>query len=643
MAFHSLSEFIHLLEKEGELVRIKHFTDPVLEIAEVTDRISKQPGGGMALLFENNGTGFPVLINAFGSEKRMCLALDVKDLDETGRRIESLLANFTTQRHDLFEKMKLLSTLSHISSFIPKKSAGRGKCQEVIMAEPDISIFPVLQCWPYDGGRFVTLPMVITKNPVTGMRNVGMYRMHIFGKNITGMHWHRHKTGAAHFEEYKKSGKIMPVAVALGGDPVLTYSATAPLPANIDEFLFAGFLRKRRVELVKCITQDIDVPAEADIIIEGYIDPSEEFIMEGPFGDHTGFYSPPDMYPKFHITCITHRKMAVYPATIVGNPPQEDAYIAKATERIFLTPIRIALLPELTDIDIPPEGASHNMTIVKFRKSYPGHAIKVMNALWGAGQMMLNKIMVTVSDEADIHNYPILIRNILSSFDPATDVTISRGPLDVLDHSSSAFSFGGKLGIDATKKFPEEETPVSTTCATNVSIEIAGKLKIKYPVVSDINLSLLMEGYPLLIISVKKQEGTDIKKLAEEILREAGNRKLKLVVFTDHEADIYDYRMTVWYVTNNIDPARDCFLVRSPSGSSILAIDGTRKIMKSDNFHRPWPNVIISNDETVRGVDSKWDKLGLGKFIISPSLKYKPLVPNEGAVLKQTDTHRAEF
>jgi len=632
MTLNSLKDFIHLLEKEGELLRIKHFTDPVLEIAEVADRVSKLPGGGKALLFENNGTDYPLLINALGSEKRMCLALGLQNLDETGLRIDNLINTIGSTKHDLFNKLKLIPTLSEISSYIPKTVSGRGKCQEVTMVVPDILKFPVLQCWPHDGGRFVTLPMVITKDPLTGTRNVGMYRMQVFSNDMTGMHWHRHKTGAVHFEEYKKLGRKMPVAVALGGDPVLTYAATAPIPANVDEFLFAGFLRKRQVEMVKCITQDIEVPAEADIVIEGYADPAEEFILEGPFGDHTGFYSLAAMYPKFHITCITHRKNAVYPATIVGIPPQEDAWIAKATERIFLTPVRMAILPEMTDLDIPAEGVAHNMTIVKFRKTYPGQAIKVMNALWGAGQMMFNKIMVTVSDEVNIHSYPDLIRHLTDIFDPAADVTFSKGPMDVLDHSSSAFSFGGKLGIDATKKFPEELPLSDKHRFTRQKVINFSKLLEKNHGIADINSELILDGLPIILISVRKDEFTDFRKLADSLLNSATGIHIKLLVFTDSEADIYDYPLTFWYVTNNIDPVRDCFLLQSAKGLTSLIVDGTRKILKSDNFNRDWPNVIISSDETIRKIDEKWGKLGLGKFIISPSLKYKPLVGNEGAV-----------
>src|SRR5690606_20891708 len=394
MAYKNLQHFIDTLEKKGELVRIKEFVDPRLEITEVTDRVSKRYGP--ALLFENTGTDFPLLINSMGNYKRMCMALGVKQMDDVTREIEQLFKELTGPRDGILDKLKMLPKLGKIASWMPKVVSGKGACQEVVMKDPDITRFPVLTCWPEDGGPFLTLPIIHTKDPRTGIRNVGMYRMQVFGPKLTAMHWHKHKVSARHFNEYKKLGQRMPVAVALGGDPVYTYCSTAPLPDNIDEYMLAGFLRKQRVELVQCLTQDVQVPADADIIIEGYIDPEEEFILEGPFGDHTGYYSLADYYPKFHITCITHKKNAVYPATIVGIPPQEDAWIGKATERIFLAPIKMTMVPEIVDMVLPMEGVFHNLVIVKIKKEYPGQALKVMNSLWGAGQMMFTKMMIVV-------------------------------------------------------------------------------------------------------------------------------------------------------------------------------------------------------------------------------------------------------
>ena len=362
--FKNTQHWIKTLEEAGELVRIKEYVNPLLEIAEITDRISKHDGP--ALLFENTGTQFPVLINSMGSEKRMAMALGVKNLDDIGREIEKLFQQIAGPKESILDKLKLLPTLNSIGSWMPKVISGKGDCQQVIIHQPDITKFPVLKCWPEDGGPFLTLPIIHTKDPHTGIRNVGLYRMQVFSAALTAMHWHRHKVSARHFNEYKKLGQKMPVVVALGGDPAYSYCATAPLPDGVDEYMLAGFLRRKKVELVQCLTQDAQVPADADIIIEGFIDPAEEYILEGPFGDHTGYYSLADYYPRFHITCITHRKDAVYPATIVGIPPQEDAWLGKATERIFLMPIKMTMVPEIIDMNLPVEGVFHNL-VVSFR------------------------------------------------------------------------------------------------------------------------------------------------------------------------------------------------------------------------------------------------------------------------------------
>ena len=400
MAYKNQQDFIDKLESTGELVRIKAYVNPKLEMAEITDRMSKQPGGGKALLFENTGYDFPVLMNAYGSEKRMCMALNVNRLDDVAKQIEQLFKSLAAPKEGLIDKLKLLPKLNQFASWMPKIKSGRGECQEVIMEHPDITKLPVITCWPKDGGPFVTLPVIHTKDPNTGQRNVGMYRMQIFGPSLTAMHWHKHKVSAKHFNEYKKLGMRMPLAVALGGDPVYGYCATAPLPENVDEYMLAGFLRRKRVELVKCLTQPgVEIPADADFVIEGYIDPNDEMIWEGPFGDHTGYYSLPDWYPRFHITAITHKKRPVYPATIVGIPPQEDAWLGKATERIFLAPIKMTMVPEIVDMEMPVEGVFHNLVIVKINKEYAGQAQKVMNAMWGAGQMMFNKILVITASQ----------------------------------------------------------------------------------------------------------------------------------------------------------------------------------------------------------------------------------------------------
>ena len=374
MAYKTLSHFISALESAGELVRIKTFVSPHLEITEITDRVSKN--NGKALLFENTGTAFPVLINAFGSEKRMCMALGVENLDKAGEELAELLKEFTGPKETLIEKLRVLPALKEISSWLPRLVKRKGSCQEVIMDPPDLTKLPVLTCWPADGGPFITLPVVHTKDPVTGNRNQGMYRMQVYGPALTGMHWHRHKGSAHHFSKYRELGKKMPVTVTLGGDPAYTYAATAPLPENVDENMLSGFLRKKNVDLVRCLTNDLEVPSDVDFVIEGFVDPEEEFLLEGPFGDHTGFYSLADFYPCFHITCITHRKKAVYPATIVGIPPMEDSWLGKATERLFLFPLKLVAVPEIKDINMPAAGVFHNIVITKIEKSFPGQGLK---------------------------------------------------------------------------------------------------------------------------------------------------------------------------------------------------------------------------------------------------------------------------
>ncbi|MBT3208500.1 MAG: menaquinone biosynthesis decarboxylase [Bacteroidetes bacterium] len=630
MKKNNIDSFIEKTEQKGELIRIKEFVSPELEITEITDRISKQIDGGKALLFENTGTDFPVLINSMGSMNRICLALGVENLDDIGKEIEVLFKQISEPKLGIIDKLKFLPKLAQLSSWFPKNISGKGQCQEVVQETPDLSKIPILKCWPADGGKFITLPMVITKDPNTGIRNIGMYRMQVFDKQLTGMHWHRHKVGARHYSEYKKLGKKMPIAVALGGDLTYIYSATAPLPDNLDEFILAGFLRKKKVELVKCLTQDIEVPADADFIIEGYIDPQEELILEGPFGDHTGFYSLADYYPKFHVTCITHRKDAIYPATIVGIPPQEDAYIGKATERIFLTPIRISMLPEIVDMALPFEGVAHNLTLIKIDKSYPGQAQKVMNALWGAGQMMFNKIMIVIDNEVNIHNYKDLARYVFENLQVESDIFFSKGPLDILDHSSSKFSFGGKMGIDGSKKFDEEKNDSQNEKINVVSFSesVINSIKTQFPEIENINSNLIEDGIPVIFVSIKKDKNQHVKTLWEAMKNLPEMQSVKFVIFLDSVVNIFDISMNIWILTNNIDPKRDSIISENQ-----IVIDGTRKTKADDGFTRDWPNVVTSDEKTIRTIDLKWEKLGLGKFIKSPSIKYKNLVINDGATV----------
>ncbi len=643
MAWKNQQQFIDALEKAGELLRITTYVNPHLEIAEITDRISKSGNGGKALLFENTGYDFPVLMNAYGSEKRMCLALGVEHLDDVAKEIETLFKLLSAPKEGILDKLKLLPKLGQFASWMPKVKSGRGECQEVVMTEPDITKLPVITCWPKDGGPFVTLPIIHTKDPNTNSRNVGMYRMQVFGPTLTGMHWHKHKVSAKHFAEYKKLNKRMPVAVALGGDPVYAYSATAPLPENVDEYMLAGFLRKKKVELVKCISQpDVEVPADADFIIEGYVEPDEELIWEGPFGDHTGYYSLPDWYPRFHITAITHKKNAVYPATIVGIPPQEDAWLGKATERIFLAPIKMTMVPEIMDMDMPIEGVFHNLVITKIKKDYAGQGQKVMNAMWGAGQMMFNKILVMADEGVKIQDYEALAKYVFKNLNPATDIYFSTGPMDVLDHSCSKLGFGGKMCIDGTKKF-EEEMEDSYHFGVQGSEFNEESLRSKFSEIKAVNISLLKKQIPCLIISVEKNRKGHIKELHEQICAVEGMETVKMILYVEHTVDANDLTTALWRFCNNLDPKRDYHLCKRPAPNSKLqtpnlysacmGFDGTRKTKQFDDFQRDWPNIIVADDDTIKSVDNKWDELGIGAFIPSPSLKFKNQMYGEEAVV----------
>jgi len=633
MPYSGLTDFIRTLEREGELIRVREFIDPVLEIAEIADRFSKSKDGGKALLFENTGTTFPVLINAMGSEKRMGLALSRDTIHDVEKEMEELFRTFSGPRERLKDKIRILPQLKEASSRMPRRIAKKGKCQEVVHTDPDLGILPVLKCWPADGGRFITLPAVHTLDPESGIPNIGMYRMQVFNTKKTGMHWHKHKTGAHHFKKYKKAGKIMPVSVTLGGDPAYIYAATAPMPENMDEYILAGFLRKKQVRLVKCLTNDLYVPEDADIVMEGYIDPAEDLLWEGPFGDHTGFYSLPGYFPAFHVSCITHRKDAVYPATIVGIPPMEDAYIGKATERIFLTPMRIAMIPELLDMELPFAGVSHNLAVVKIDKSYAGQAMKVMNSLWGAGQMMFNKILIVVDKKTDIHNYPELLNVVFSHLDPDTSLQFSRGPLDILDHSSSQYAFGSKLGIDATPPFEEEKSGNRRNELYKNFFDPSVLKEI--PEIKECNNLKNNLNIPVCIIAVHKNPHFRKENLEEKIREEKTWGCFKIIVMVDAGVNIHDLFTVVWLTTGNLDPQRDISVLAFPSGSSTLLVDATVKTGHSDNFQRSWPNVVVSDPSTIETIDRKWESLQIGEFLPSPSLRFRSLSKGNGAVRKK--------
>lgn len=485
MAYNDLRAFLKDLDDAGELLRIDVPVSSDLEISEITDRISKSSESkNKALLFNNvRGYKMPVLINAFGSTKRICMALETDSLDEIAERIRHLIKPKVPET--LVDKISMLPTLLEVGSFPPKLSQQSAPCQEVVLRNPSeamLDLLPIIRCWPLDPAAFITLPVVITRDPLRGIRNLGVYRMQKYDNLRTGMHWHKHHDGARNFEEIRrleiidsadpayaeppnygthfdspptnKPGKRLEVAVAIGCDPAITYAATAPLPPDIDEFVFAGFLRKSPVKLVKCVSVDLEVPATAEIVIEGYVDQSE-LALEGPFGDHTGFYSPAGMFPVFHVTALTHRKNPIYQTTIVGKPPQEDCYLGKATERIFL-PLLQMLVSEIVDMNLPWEGVFHNCAIIAIDKRYPGHAKKVMSAVWGLGQMMFTKYVIVVDKHVNVHDYSEVALHVFGNVDPRRDMMMAEGPVDILDHSAPIFGYGSKVGIDATRKWKSE-------------------------------------------------------------------------------------------------------------------------------------------------------------------------------------------
>ncbi len=462
MSLSNLTEYLRALDDAGELVRIREPLSVVLEIAEVADRVMKSEGGGRALLFERprladgSASAIPVAINLFGSWRRMAMALGVGDVREHGERIARLMQPEIPK--GFWAKVQALPKFAELAKVPPKTLRGKAPCQAVVWEGDalDLGRLPVMTSWPGDAGPFVTMPMVITRDPESGVQNVGMYRMQVTGRDTTFMHWQRHKGGAAHYRRYRELGiERMPVAVAIGADPATMYTPTAPLPPGIDEYLFSGFLRREPLLVTEATLSDLRVPAEAEIVLEGWVDPAEPLGMEGPFGDHTGFYTPADRFPLFHVERVTMREDAVYASTIVGRPPMEDYYLGGATERIFLPLLRLTQ-PEIVDYHMPAEGIFHNMVLVSIRKEYPGHAYKVMNGLWGQGLMSLAKLIVVVDADIDVHDPAQVWWYALNNIDPERDVRFSMGPVDDLDHAARAPAFGSKMGIDGTRKLPEE-------------------------------------------------------------------------------------------------------------------------------------------------------------------------------------------
>lgn len=605
MAFKDIQHFMRFLEDKGELVRIKAEVDADLEITEITDRVSKN--FGKALLFENvKGSDYPVLINSMGSDERMSWALGVEKLDDLERDIADLI---NMQNYMKIPRLiKSIPNLTRLLAVLPWKLPIKGACQEVIEHNPDLSTIPVLKCWPDDGGKFVTLPLVMTKDPDTGVQNTGMYRMQIFDKNTTGMHWHWHKDGREIYDKYRKLGGKMPVSVAIGCDPALIFSAISPLPKMIDEMMFAGYLRKRPVKMVKSITNDIYVPADAEFILEGYVDVNEALRLEGPFGDHTGYYSLADMYPAFHVTCITHKKNPVYPATIVGRPPMEDCYMSKATERAFL-PLLKMIYPEIVDYSLPFEGVFHNCVIVSIKKRFPGHGKKVMNSLWGMGQMMYAKMIIVVDADINPHDTSAVAKQVFESLDMTKDLVFSQGPLDALDHASSTDHYGYRLGVDATRKFEVEGTNVKWEVTKQP--DIANYLSNHSKVSSfDYPMSEVLQG--CLIVSIKKETKDDVRQFMQELWSLEEMKYNKFLIIVDDEVDAKDTSKVAWKVFNNIDAMRDLVVCEVPSENfgHRLGIDATKKLA-IDDHPREWPDDIVMSDEIKEKVTRRWSEYGI--------------------------------
>ncbi|MEJ2666928.1 MAG: menaquinone biosynthesis decarboxylase [Deinococcales bacterium] len=596
-----LRGFLSLLERHGQLLRVREPVSPVLEITEIADRMVKR--GGPALLFENvAGKDFPVAANLFGTRRRTAWALGVTDLDAISKRLRELLD--VRLGGGLMGLMANLPKLREAAA-LPPKRVRHAPAQEVVWRgdEVDLSRLPVLTCWPQDGGPFVTLPLVITRDPQHGDVNVGMYRMQVFDRNTTGMHWQRHKTGARHLHSARQAGQRLEVAVALGGDPALIYAATAPLPSlpGLNEYSLTGFLRGHSLEVTPGLTVDLDVPAHAEFVLEGYVDPEEPWRPEGPFGDHTGFYTLTDLYPAFHVTAVTMRRDPIYPATVVGRPPMEDAYLVEASERIFLVPAQL-ILPELLDYHMPPAGIAHNLVTVRIDKRYPGQAYKVANGLLGLGQMMFAKVLLVTDEEVSVSDHLGFWRTALRHAVPGRDEQLARGPIAVLDHSSRAWSFGTKLVIDGTRKHPEEGEEVAWEPNPD-------RAQAELPHHAEILRQHQIAG-GFWFISTRKTRPGQGRHLGEWAARQPHGRGVRLIAVLDESTDPSDFDECMWTLLNNIDPERDVQAIADAPGGPVYVMDGTPKLAE-EGFARPWPQKIRMTDDVRVRVDALLERLGL--------------------------------
>jgi len=579
--FPSLREFIQALDRAGELVRVRDEVSPHLEIAALADLEMKRPGGGKALLFERpRGHELPVLVNAFGSRRRLCLALGVEGVEEIPRRIDALLR--TAPPKGLGDALRLLPTLLDLKGVPPRRHRGRPPCQEVVRTGDDVDLtrLPVLTCWPDDGGPFVTFPCVFTRDPETGRQNLGMYRLQVYDRNTTGMHWHIHKDGSRAHQGYLRAGRRMEVAVAIGTDPVVTYCATAPLPHGVDELMLAGFIRRKPVTLAPCVTVDLQVPATAEIVLEGYVEPGEERV-EGPFGDHTGVYSPAEPYPVFHVTAITQRRDPVYFTTVVGTPPMEDAWLGYATERIFL-PLLRTQWPEVGEMHLPAEGVFHNLALLTLDKRYPLQARRLFQGLWGAGQMSFTKVLAALDPDVEVRDPRAAARALLDRTPIPEGLVFTEGVLDALDHSSPQPLWGGKLGIDATCPLPGEPGHGREPSARGPEVttqDILTALAPAFPALRDVRVPVPEARRRLALLVLEKSrpgEGADLARAALEVpgvdvavaVEGAGSEPLA------HLA---------WRALSSIDPRRDVQVV-----GDRLAVDATAKTA-AEGHPRAWP------------------------------------------------------
>lgn len=625
-----LRDYLDELRQRGELIEINEEVSSDLEITEIADRSFKNQKTSKTLLFSKvKNHSMPVVINLYASENQTSFAMGVEKLDDIAERIRSF-TNLNPPK-TLKDKIKTFFKFAEVRKY-PPKLIKNAPVQEVVLTgdQIDLTTIPILKCWPDDGGRFITLTAVVSKDPDINARNIGMYRVQVFDKNTAGLHWQRHKGGAAHHDKFKISGGKMEVAVVLGGDPVTIYSASAPLPPNIDEWFFSGFLRKEKVEIVKCKTVDLEVPAHAEIVLEGYVDLNEPLRVEGPFGDHTGFYSLADLYPAFHVTAITMRKNPIYPTTIVGIPPVEDVWLGKITERAFL-PLMQVVMPEVRDYAMPSEGVFHNLVFIAASKKYPGHAYKILHGANGLGLMMLTKVMAVVDDSIDVQNTKSTWKEILRKTNFSYDIIESRGPIDALDHASQYFTYSGKLLIDASTKWEGEGRFLNRISKPEKSEikkqfeELTKELSSRRDI---FNWSLPYfsfedeDCYSPLFISILKETAGQGQKIIDDLLSKDFGNFNKFVIVVDHDTDLSNDYECWWISLNHLDPIRDVKVVKTKLESETYSVpgydfkmgrmgwDSTSKL-KEENFHRDWPWKVVMSEEVKRKVDRLWSKLGI--------------------------------